>query len=158
MGFYIGPIWVNPNGTHLIMSGYQSHKIITTFTFILREIKQIVSFSNIVEDGRTAPGVCGSGSVPLSHSGDVVTRTGIHTPTFNIVLSPGQNYMCVENKMTNYGPMWAPHGLKFQYRAHIGPFWALCPDSAHMGPIFYACWESSSFSSIQKTLLSHPNR
>ena len=43
--------------------------------------------------------------------------------------------MCVENKMTNNGPMWAPHGLKFQYRTHIGPFWALCPDSAHMGPI-----------------------
>ena len=26
------------------------------------------------EDGRTAPGVCGNGSVPLSHSGNVVTR------------------------------------------------------------------------------------
>ena len=25
------------------------------------------------EDGRTAPGVCGNGSVPLSHSGNVVT-------------------------------------------------------------------------------------
>ena len=43
--------------------------------------------------------------------------------------------MCVENKMTNNGPKWAPHGLKFQYRTHICPFWALCPDSAHMGPI-----------------------
>ena len=31
------------------------------------------------EDGRTAPGVCGNGSVPLSHSGKVVTRIGIHT-------------------------------------------------------------------------------
>ena len=31
------------------------------------------------EDGRTAPGVCGNGSVPLSHSGNVVTRIGIHT-------------------------------------------------------------------------------
>ena len=31
------------------------------------------------EDRRTAPGVCGNGSVPLSHSGDVVTRIGIHT-------------------------------------------------------------------------------
>ena len=29
------------------------------------------------EDGRTAPGVCGNGSVPLSHSGNVVTRIGI---------------------------------------------------------------------------------
>ena len=31
------------------------------------------------EDGRTAPGVCGNGSVPPSHSGNVVTRIGIHT-------------------------------------------------------------------------------
>ena len=31
------------------------------------------------EDGRTAPGVCGNGSVPLSHSGNVVTKIGIHT-------------------------------------------------------------------------------
>ena len=31
------------------------------------------------EDRRTAPGVCGNGSVPLSHSGNVVTRIGIHT-------------------------------------------------------------------------------
>ena len=31
------------------------------------------------EGGRTAAGVCGNGSVPLSHSGNVVTRTGIHT-------------------------------------------------------------------------------
>ena len=32
------------------------------------------------EDGRTAPGVCGNSSVLLSHSGNVVSRTGIHTP------------------------------------------------------------------------------
>ena len=34
------------------------------------------------KDGRTVPGVCGNGSVPLSHSGDVVTRieTHIHLP------------------------------------------------------------------------------
>ena len=31
------------------------------------------------EDERTAPGVCGNGSVPLSHSGNVVTRIEIHT-------------------------------------------------------------------------------
>ena len=31
------------------------------------------------EDGRTAPGVCDNGSVPLIHSGNVVTRIGIHT-------------------------------------------------------------------------------
>ena len=30
------------------------------------------------EEGRTAPGVCGNGSVPLSHSGNVVTRIGTH--------------------------------------------------------------------------------
>ena len=36
------------------------------------------------EDGRTAPGVCGNGSVPLSHSGNVVTRIGIHTHTQEI--------------------------------------------------------------------------
>ena len=34
------------------------------------------------EDGRTAPGVCGNGSVPLSHSGNVVTRIGTHTHTY----------------------------------------------------------------------------
>ena len=37
------------------------------------------------EDGRTAPGVCGNGSVPLSHSGNVVTRIGIHT--LSVILS-----------------------------------------------------------------------
>ena len=31
------------------------------------------------EDGCTAPGVCGNGSVPLSSSGNVVMRIGIHT-------------------------------------------------------------------------------
>ena len=37
------------------------------------------------EDGRTAPGVCGNGSVPLSHSGNVVTRIGIHTHTHTLI-------------------------------------------------------------------------
>ena len=40
-----------------------------------------------IEDGRTAPGVCGNGSVPLSHSGNVVTRIGIHTYTHTRKLS-----------------------------------------------------------------------
>ena len=31
------------------------------------------------EDGRTAPGVRDHGSAPLSHSGNVVTRIGLHT-------------------------------------------------------------------------------
>ena len=34
------------------------------------------------EDRRTAPGVCGNGFVLLSHSGNVVTRIGIHTHTY----------------------------------------------------------------------------
>ena len=34
------------------------------------------------EDGRTAPSVRGNDSVPLSHSGNVVTRIGIHTRLF----------------------------------------------------------------------------
>ena len=33
------------------------------------------------EDGCTVPGVCGNGSVPLNHSGNVVMRIGIHTHT-----------------------------------------------------------------------------
>ena len=37
------------------------------------------------EDGRTAPGVCGNGFVPLNHSGNVVTRIGIHTHTSSSV-------------------------------------------------------------------------
>ena len=36
------------------------------------------------EDGRTAPGVRGHGSVPLSHSGNVVTRIGLHTHILQI--------------------------------------------------------------------------
>ena len=32
-----------------------------------------------IEDGRTVLGVCGNGSVLLSHWGNVVTRIGIHT-------------------------------------------------------------------------------
>ena len=52
------------------------------------------------EDGRTAPGVCGNGSVPLSHSGNVVTRIGIHTHTLMYALqeesgcSCGTRYYC----------------------------------------------------------------
>ena len=36
------------------------------------------------DDGRTAPGVRGHGSVPLSHSWNVVTRIGLHTQPRNI--------------------------------------------------------------------------
>ena len=31
------------------------------------------------EDGHTAPGACGNGSVPQNYSGNVVTRIGTHT-------------------------------------------------------------------------------
>ena len=36
------------------------------------------------EDGRTAPGVCSNGSALLSHSGNVVTKIGIHTHNVGI--------------------------------------------------------------------------
>ena len=39
------------------------------------------------KDGRTATGVCGHGSVPLSHSGNVIMRIGIHT--FTCISSTG---------------------------------------------------------------------
>ena len=39
------------------------------------------------EDGRKVPGVCGNGSVLLSHSGNAVTRIGIHTHTPILKLS-----------------------------------------------------------------------
>ena len=39
------------------------------------------------EDGRTAPDVCGNGSVPLSHSGNVVTRIGIHIRADKILVT-----------------------------------------------------------------------
>ena len=49
------------------------------------------------EDGRTAPGVCGNGyvHVPLSHSGNVVTRIGIHTHTHSFSMFISTNL--VEN-------------------------------------------------------------
>ena len=48
------------------------------------------------EEGRTAPDVCGNGYIPLSHSGNVVTRIGIHT--YNTFLIYGLwfygSYLC----------------------------------------------------------------
>ena len=61
------------------------------------------------EDGRTAPGVCGNGSVPLSHSGNVVTRIGIHTHTsqssfiiYHIYYTPPnyRNITCIRISMS----------------------------------------------------------
>ena len=46
------------------------------------------------EDGCTAPGVCGNGSVPLSHSGNIVTRIGIHTHTHKLKANSFM-YMCI---------------------------------------------------------------
>ena len=45
------------------------------------------------EDGCTAPGVCSDGSVPLSNSGNVVTKIGIHTHTFNLLPASGEEQM-----------------------------------------------------------------
>ena len=43
------------------------------------------------EDGRTAPGVCGNGSVPLSHSGNVVTLRELeYTHTRNDYIVDGR--------------------------------------------------------------------
>ena len=44
--------------------------------------KMTLMVLTFAEDGYTAPGVCGNGSVPLSHLGNVVTRIGTHTLTF----------------------------------------------------------------------------
>ena len=81
------------------------------------------------KDGRTAPGVCGNGSVPLSHSGNVVTRIGIHRrgrvldcrskgPRFDP--QPGhENFLRVRDK-------WRPtlgaicHGLLKNFHAPAG--------------------------------------
>ena len=54
------------------------------------------------EDGRTAPGVCGNGSVPLSHSGNVVTRIGIHTDEcfFSIFLFSFQKSLSHDNDLS----------------------------------------------------------
>ena len=62
------------------------------------------------EDGRTAPGVCGNGSVLLSHSG-IVTRIGIHTHTQDVPIhfqvnqswSDGEFFLCSSGAI--YGPL-----------------------------------------------------
>ena len=43
------------------------------------------------EDGRTAPGVCGNGSVPLSHSGNVELRELEYTHTCNVSMTHNSN-------------------------------------------------------------------
>ena len=57
------------------------------------------------EDGRTAPGVCGNGSVPLSHSGNVVTRIGIHTLLYYISSAIRQSFS-FKNNPKNLDPSY----------------------------------------------------
>ena len=48
------------------------------------------------EDRRTAPDVCGNGSVPLSHSENVVTRIGIHTHlSHNFVVMERKSHVAI---------------------------------------------------------------
>ena len=47
------------------------------------------------EEGRTAPGVCGNGVVPLSHSGNVVTRIGIQTHIWAGRAGRGSSRQCM---------------------------------------------------------------
>ena len=67
------------------------------------------------KDGRTAPGVCGNGSVPLSHSGNVVTRIGIHTHThIYLLLWNIDNSTTNRSKLLTYQiiglKVWNPKG------------------------------------------------
>ena len=39
------------------------------------------------KDGRMASGVCGHGSIPLNHLGNVVTRIGLHTESSALLLA-----------------------------------------------------------------------
>ena len=59
-------------------------------------------------DGRAAPVVCGNGSVPLSHSGNVVTRIGIHTDTHTFVFLSALKYSLKRNKYFNSAPYYLP--------------------------------------------------
>ena len=46
---------------------------------LIKPAKLYIKHYKLNEDERTAPGVCGNGSLPLSHSRNGVTRIGIHT-------------------------------------------------------------------------------
>ena len=53
------------------------------------------------DDGRTAPGVSGHGSVPVSHSGNVFTRIGLHTRTNgHFQLTPNTNTNLIPINLT----------------------------------------------------------
>ena len=82
------------------------------------------------EDGRTAPGVCGNGSVPLSHSGNVVTRIGIHTHT---EVNLRQLYLILNTILVRCELSWLRHFLKtmlnapfnniFHHNERLGWWW-----------------------------------
>ena len=65
------------------------------------------------EDGRRAPGVCGNGSVPLSHSGNVVTRTGLHTHINFCVMTSVFAFQIADN----YGTFVALCGVRNDTKA-----------------------------------------
>ena len=54
-----------------------------------------------IEDGRTVPGVRGNGSVSLSHSGNVVTRIGIHKHLKGIRPVLARSSKCTTQMVTN---------------------------------------------------------
>ena len=68
------------------------------------------------EDGRTAPGVCGNGSVPLSHSGNVVTRIGIHTHTCS-KYEDSVSYGYLETELSQTGEYFFLCPIIVKYRA-----------------------------------------
>ena len=67
------------------------------------------------EDGRTAPGVCGNGSVPLSHSGNVVTRIGIHTHTHTCTFNSGH----IGTRAPNVNKMGCPFYFHTSRRKYL---------------------------------------
>ena len=65
------------------------------------------------EDGRKAPGVCGNGSVPLSHSGNVVTRIGIHRHTHTAIAAMRYLTRQFRSISVNVLPRWRPNRQNF---------------------------------------------
>ena len=70
------------------------------------------------EDGRTAPGVCSNGSVPLSHSGNVVTRIGIHTHTHTQVVSSNTDTLHTNTPRRPFQHVSNFHVKKSSYYIH----------------------------------------
>ena len=54
------------------------------------------------EDGHTVPGVCANGLVPLSHSGNIVTRIGI--PTYYTPALKKWGYTGLHPSLPSHGP------------------------------------------------------